>query len=864
MMRRKKLLRNWTLRQLANKRSSCFGALFAVLLASPASAQGEHRVALVIGNSAYEHAPPLKNAAHDAAKVATVLRSLDFDVKILTDIDKIAMEQALRRFAVDLAGADVALFYYSGHAVQVGDRNYLIPVSAAIDGPRNVTLDTVALQDVNTVMRSAGSHIQLLFLDACRDNPFETSLSAAEGMSATRGLARVQTPRGSLIAYSTSPGQTALDGSGLLSPYTDAFTRHAATAKLEIRQVLSRVRADVTAATNQRQMPWDSSSLVTDFYLVPPRPPPEFEHVVRINAPARQGPQPLHLVAPRQPEGGAVSITISRPPAAGRLLNGSTDVLAGDKLTPDDFGQLAYEARTTTESDGFGFEVEDAWGNTASGLVLIARQQAADVAAAPAPRPLANVQASAVSLLGLGPNLIFRHALDLPADAKRRRVKLASNLPFGQLTLEGRVIEPGRTVEVADLSKLAFAPPAGFEGRHLDAIFQPEENATGGIQVGIDVELTDCDRLAGDRLDLQGVAEGVITGQIDTAIALPACESAVKARPTVARFAYQLSRVYAALGRNAESADLVRRAADLGHIRALYALGYRAEYIPPVDQFAGKGYLERAAALGDIFAAHELGNLYYKGRGVTQDFAKARALFETAARMGHTYSMNALGRMYQRGEGAPVDRAMTRRYWSESAARGDMYGMDNLGYVYLDGIDVAKNPSKALDHFKKAAELGHPSAPNDIGRMYVLGTGVPVDYAEARRWYLIGADRGDAWAAYNLAELDRLGHGSSPDRVAAGYNYARAAAAQNNGNVAELSYKQLTALDRGSKRLVLARLMADVDPSLKISDDTALVTQAQGLVASKMIKPADASLDSLIVAVAQVLWIARTKRTDLF
>ncbi len=395
-------------------------------------------------------------------------------------------------------------------------------------------------------------------------------------------------------------------------------------------------------------------------------------------------------------------------------------------------------------------------------------------------------------------------------------------------------------------------------------MFKSVEHPNSQIRLGIDVQITDCDRLAGDRLDAQGAGEGVLTGQIDTAAALPACELAVKARPNLGRFAYQLGRVHAAMARNDEAMANYKKAAGLGHVRAIWAMGNREEYSQPPDFAKGKADFERAAALGDVYATHSLGLVYYEGRGVPKDLAKAKTLFEAAARVGHTFAMNSLGGMYQRGEGVPVNAGMAWRYWDKSAKRGDMYGIDNLGYAYLDGVGVAKDPAKALDYFKQASDLGQPEAPNNIGRMYVLGLGVPVDFAEARKWDGVGADRGDAWASYNLGELNRLGRGGDADPIRAAYYYARAVAATNRLDAGKLARQQLAAMDRAAKLGALRLLLTDLGVSDAPADDTALLAATQSAVAQKSIKPADTSVDAALVAAAQAVWNERNARSDLF
>jgi TPR repeat protein len=849
---------------------ACLPAIIACsFVLGVCEAHAERRVALVMGNAAYQSAAPLRTPVADATKVGELLRALDFSVVVLTDVDKAGMELALRRFSAEIDGADVALFYYSGHAAQVGDLNYLVPVSAKIDGARSLALDTIALQDLSSAMQQSGAKVQLLFLDACRDNPFGSALSSKPS-GGSRGLARLETANGSLIVFSTAPGQVARDGAGDVSPFTAGFLRYAPLPNLDIRQMLSRVRSYVATETDGQQVPWDNSSLLGDFYLVPKRPPPMFEKLAQVELVQDASTQSLQLKPPVQAEGGAVNVRIEHGPAHGRLVLGSRQISDNDAISGADFAGLAYASATSDLVDSFSYKVSDSWGNTEVGMVSIARVAKSDQATS-VPRPLApsaaasvNMVASAVSLIGLGPNLVFRQPLSIPADQEEQRLQLAADVPFGQILLGERVIEKGRSIRLSDLSHLSFDAPIGSEGKRLDALFVAADGGASEARIGIEVQATGCDRLAGDVLDAQGVTTGVITSHIDTAAALPACELALKARPNSGRLQYEIARVYAALGRDAEAVAGFHKAADLGHVRALWALGNHDEFHPPVNQERGKELLERAAAAGDVYAMHTLGQVYYEGRGVAKDLERARSLFEVAARAGHTYSMNSLGRMYQRGETVPVNLALARRYWEESAARGDIYGVDNLGWVYLDGVDVPKDPLKAMAYFKQASDLGHPEAPNNVGRLYVLGAGVPIDYTEARRWYLLGADRGDAQAALNLGDLVSTGKGGRIDKVQAGYYYARAAAAPNRPGPSEEARTRLASMDAKDKTEVLRLLLRDADPSAESASMPSLTSLAQRILSQKGIAPSDKSPDAVLIGIAQATWLARMKRADLF
>jgi TPR repeat protein len=843
-------------------RALIFLGLFAVFGADPVFAQ--RRVALVIGNASYRSVAPLGNPLNDARAVADVLRKLDFDVEVATDLDKIQMEATLRRFARSLDKTDVALFYYSGHAVQVEDRNYLLPVSASVSSDATTTLDTIALQDVSATMEAAGVRVRLLFLDACRDNPFGRALTGSKwAASPTRGLApiNVSSSGGDLFVFSTSPNNVAFDGDGKISPFSKSFVHFAAQAKLEIRQMVTRIRMEVTDSTGGRQTPWDNSSLRDDFFLVPPRPAPLFDRVTTVMLPSAGQSEPLALKAPVQPEGGEVHVSLARLPEHGDLLLHGEPVTTAQRLTPDDFAKLQYSHRDTILSDSFRYWVEDAWGNSEEGSVALLPG-----GVMPTPVPIAQtnvgkVEEKAVSLMGLGPNLYFTQK-GTSQPAATVPIQLASNVPFGQLMLGQRVIDAGKSLDLADVERLAYLPAAGTAGQRVDVLFKPVA-AVGEVKLSIDVKVTDCDRLAGAPLDTQGVTEGIIQGLIDVKAALPACKAAVAAKPDSGRFAFELGRVLAAVGRSGEAFAQYQRAAVLGHVRAHDSLGYAYTYGFGVaaDLAKGRQEYEAAVAKGDVYAIHDLGNLYFEGRGVEKDLGHAFALFSQAARVGHTYSLNALGEMYNAGEGVSQDQALARRYWEASAARGDMYGIQNVGFAFLDGIGAEKDPAKALDFFKRASDMGHPQAPNNIGRLYAVGLGVAPNPAEALKWYALGSDRGDGWASYNLAEMLR---GNQAEAARAAFYYARAAAfvtlePANRGREA------LTKLDGASKAAALRNLLARLQPMEKPSaSEAGLIAAGAKLARSVGVAPTKDALDDVLIAVARVDWQMQNPRTDLF
>lgn len=219
------------------------------------------RIALVIGNSAYESSP-LKNPANDARDVATALRGLGFDVALGVDWTKREMEDAIYAFGQKLKGGGVGLFYYAGHGMQVGGRNYLIPIGCRVEDERDVEFEAVDAARVLGKMDAAGNGLNLMILDACRNNPFARSFR-----SQTLGLAQMDAPKGSYIAYATAPGSVASDGTGRNGIYTEALLKAMRKPGLKVEEVFKLVRVEVSKATEGKQLPWDASSLVGDFYF---------------------------------------------------------------------------------------------------------------------------------------------------------------------------------------------------------------------------------------------------------------------------------------------------------------------------------------------------------------------------------------------------------------------------------------------------------------------------------------------------------------------------------------------------------------------------------------------------------------------
>lgn len=244
-------------------------AAFVCFSSIPNPAAAERRVALVVGNGGYASVTPLKNPVNDANAVAKSLRDLGFVVTLALDLDKASFEDKVRSFANSLDGAGAAVFYYAGHGMQVDGRNYMVPVDARIDNEADLPFELISIDIV--LQRLAHHRItNIVILDACRDNPLGDKLSKSLGERSNavgHGLASVYAGVGTLISFSTQPGNVALDGDNDNSPYSGALLRHISTVDIDVLDMLKRVRRDVIAETRQNQVPWDNSSLIEAFFF---------------------------------------------------------------------------------------------------------------------------------------------------------------------------------------------------------------------------------------------------------------------------------------------------------------------------------------------------------------------------------------------------------------------------------------------------------------------------------------------------------------------------------------------------------------------------------------------------------------------
>src|ERR1700754_2451548 len=266
----------------------------AGLLISATVAKADKRVAFVVGNGAYKNVAQLPTPPIHAKAMAQVLRNVGFDVVEGTNLTRDTMTERLLEFGKKAQGADVAVFFYAGHGIAISGTNYLLPVDADIKSEMDVKLGAAINIDLTLDQTMSDAKVKLVFLDACRDNPFAAKIksTATRSVAVGSGLAEMKSGEGTLIAFATGPGQTALDGTdGQNSPFTRALISHITQPGIEIQQAMTEVRAQVNEETSKGQLPWGHTNLIGSVYLNPAMAAPA------VAAPPAAGPAPAAVAS---------------------------------------------------------------------------------------------------------------------------------------------------------------------------------------------------------------------------------------------------------------------------------------------------------------------------------------------------------------------------------------------------------------------------------------------------------------------------------------------------------------------------------------------------------------------------------------
>lgn len=699
------------------------GILSCTMLVDPAAARSLQsmragtggadttRVAIVVGNQDYASVPDLSNARKDAEDIAALFREFGFNVFDGYDLDKRGFEELVRTALVNIPeGADI-VFYYAGHGIQIGRRNYLLPVDAAFESIYDVPVETMTLDRVIAAFAARGSaHVAIL--DSCRDNPFpDVKLAAdlAANLFETRaGFDVFSTPLNSLVAFSTSPGSVARDGAaGGNSPYTSAILEASRAAPNEnVQTLFPAVRERVHAATSGQQVPWESSTLVRPFYLYPAAMAPAAEPPA-----AETGDSNGAMAGPSEEEpiraGGAVqsprrqTITLNRSfdreidlyrvvantigqsfvnpvltaaPASGtlRLENGNDGTHAEIRYSPTISDVRAVELDDTTLTDSLQVEL-----TTADGA-----RRVVDIDLTLAVDPCDVEAGDALDMDGVGlyrlPNEIdITEALEACTAAVERAPGTARF--HYQL---GRVLQSAGRYEQA-YEAFETAADAG----HVRANY--------GLAVMLSTERMD--------RDVHGVP-------FDAERAAALLDAGVAANDPYAmhRKGRKLMRDGATEAERTEGFELLERSVELGHTFSMNELGIyfltpdSGHYIPE----RGMRYLEASRDREDIYGYSNLGFVALNGLdGQAEDYDQALEMFQIASDGGHPSAPSMVARMIlnDQVDGAGPSEALS--WYDRALARGDAWGGTNGAIMTQQGEVPGKGPADAALRAARAALL---------------------------------------------------------------------------------------------------------------------------------------------------------------
>jgi TPR repeat protein len=809
------------LARLSGALAAC-GLILLLALSTALAADGVsgRRAALVIGNTAYQHLAPLPNPANDADRIREVLERANFEVTLGKDLDKKGLEETILGFLRTLNDGDVALFYYSGHAVQVGGHNFMIPVDATLATSYDLEVQAYNMSSLLEYMRETSS-LQIAILDACRDNPFANNSyyvgQAKVAVEGKKGLASVAPQDGTLIVYSTAPDRVALDGNDGLSPFTGTFAEYALKPNVEVRKLLSDIRAEVIKRTDGRQTPWDASSLTSSFFFVTRQNLLIIEDMREVRVPPETKEVALRISPPITSGNAELTVNFTKLPDQGTLWLGDQQLSLDSKIAADRIEEVMFKpASADITADEVRYTVTTDGGRSASGIVrvVVDNKAVAEAQVKPAlniqqgdePKPAAPEQAKPIlvamaSDIGTGFAAMPEEVVRSTSAAPTGWLRLEKRDPETQVAVDGKIVSEGDLIKAEDITKLRIRPSlklvaaedetkpvaetvamntSGSAGKvdtstdsmEVKPIPLPADKAPAKeplrtvvlmpaaktaapapITINVAVSVNECDTLAAEPLDVQAVADGKLPNDIDVPRALSACKAAVNQHPEIARFKYQYARALYAQGDFKDALTELNAASDAGHVRASYLLG----------------------------------RLYQFGAAVERDPAKAIPLFESGAKRGDPYSQYALGRALVTGLGTKPDIDRGMAMVASAAESGHTYAMNMLGTEYLSGQHVAKDEARALKFITESSDRNDVYGMVLLGILYRDGAGVQKDtkhaaelFEKARAmghpyagrllarlaerentadaatistWYRESAERGDAWGAFYAAEL---------------------------------------------------------------------------------------------------------------
>jgi uncharacterized caspase-like protein len=795
----------------------------AIIFVSAAPAAADKRVALIIGNGAYENVPHLPNPTNDAKDVADALQRSGFDTILGVDLDKAAMDAAAIRFARAARDADVALFYYSGHAMQYAGINYLAPTDAKLTDEADLRL-LERVDDIVADLQRA-KNLRILVLDSCRDNPLaeelKRSIGTTRGISIGRGLAKIDSPEGLIVAYATQAGRTAEDGTGRHSPFTTAFLKYIETPE-EIGTIFRKISADVYTQTKQAQLPELSLSLIGEFYLrgkvevrtsPEPAPPPApalseaaqawaatkdttsqavLEDFIRqfgntvYGSLAKARLQELQTAVQSRPAQSLEALVAETVPY---IHDSDRAVIRNVYLSAPDHKALAISVTQ------IGFVSGQATDEAAKAAALASCRKTTDAGG-----PIGVGQPC--ELYALGNTVVYAGGhpplppkpwlvrdppierpfavKDVPFVSEASRAPIARCYPDAGLYSKALAISPRgnacyRNQQSTDEAIRRALETCGSNGLPCLIIAVDDKFVvpipTTMKAIGIFRPSTDTTLAADARDDVarrlanasggwNAVAVGA-NGRPGIAVKAGGEQAAIDAALTDCRKHDQDCHVISIGPFLVEPKNSSQPSAGSGPTGS--ADPFMRNVVTDCDRLAGYPW-DPHGAIGVIGALFGKINIVPTLTACNQ----AMRQYPDVARF-----------VFQAGRIANQQRdfGLARQYWEKAVAMGSESGMAGLGALYQYGLGVPQDYNEARRLYEKSAAAGIPGGMNSLGFLYETGAGVAKDYNEARRWYEKAAAAGELNAMRNLGNLYQNGNGVPQDKATALQWYEKAAAA---------------------------------------------------------------------------------------
>lgn len=760
------------------KQSVQLAACAVAAACAPIAVSAADRVALIIGNGAYQAAPTSTLSVVDSADLADAFGAIGFEVTHLPDADGRAMRSAVRAFEYEAEDASVAVIYFSGHAIAGDGVNYLLPVDVRLERDSHVDDEGVPLSRF-VVALSGASDLRIVVVDTTAMPQPRLALKSALGKRRIdHALVPVDLGVEAVVALAAAANDE-VAGTERNGPYAAALLAHLETPSLGHQALFERAHRTVADATTGSVVPLMFGMIGDTVPLVPDS---------EVLAALGRG-DPVEAARPNADETAA----------AFRRAEGLGTVAAWDNFLQfcptDGTGGVFCAAAATTRQKilDSGVQSGQALAIVGDGSGVLGGMSIVDLSAAVADETPAatcdrlashtydadkpeDVAGTTLAMLGVVSETAIAACTEaVEADPDQRRFAFALGRTFHAadrfdeaMTWYARAAEAGSSIAMSNI---------GFLHASGSGVPQDYDAAHDWYERGAE---------AGNVAAMNNLAELYYNGsgvRPDSNEARHWYGEAAAGGNVVAMNTLALLYQNGAGGPQDldKARTLFEAAAELGLPEAINNLGQLYNYGRgvPIDHVQARQHYEAAAALGNGAAMVNLGLLYERAQGVREDYRKAREWYEKAAVFEDAAAMNNLGILYQYGRGTREDLQAARQWYEKAASLGDPAAMTNLAYLYDGGRGVPLDKVKAREWYLKGAEGGNGPAMASIGYLYANGEGGPRDFDAALKWYRRGADIGNAAAAANLGFMYEQGWGVEPDLAEALSWYERSGDAGN-------------------------------------------------------------------------------------